>query len=82
MEIRKWLENLKKEKKRKKLVRAAKELEAKADPSLPKNRLPKNGVVKQFEEKEEVLSFLFLFVELSQYRNFWYQIDHDLKLIS
>ena len=82
MEIRKWLENLKKEKKRKKLVQAAKELEAKADPSLPKKRLPKNGVVKQFEEKEEVLSFLFLFGELSQYRNFWYQIDHDLKLIS
>lgn len=82
MEIRKWLENLKKEKKRKKLVQAAKELEAKADPSLPKKRLPKNGVVKQFEEKEEVLSFLFLFVELSQYRNFQYQIDHDLKLIS
>ena len=82
MEIRKWLENLKKEKKRKKLVQAAKELEAKADPSLPKKRLPKNGVVKQFEKKEEVLSFLFLFVELSQYRNFWYQIDHDLKLIS
>ena len=82
MEIRKWLENLKKEKKRKKLVQAAKELEAKAYPSLPKKRLPKNGVVKQFEEKEEVLSFLFLFVELSQYRNFWYQIDHDLKLIS
>ena len=50
MEIRKWLENLKKEKKRKKLVQAAKELEAKADPSLPKKRLPKNGVVKQFEE--------------------------------
>ena len=82
MEIRKWWQNLKKEKKRKKLVQAAKELEAKADPSLPKKRLPKNGVVKQFEEKEEVLSFLFLFVELSQYRNFWYQIDHDLKLIS
>lgn len=82
MEIRKWLENLKKEKKRKKLVQVAKELEAKADPSLPKKRLPKNGVVKQFEEKEEVLSFLFLFVELSKYRNFWYQIDHDLKLIS
>lgn len=82
MEIRKWWQDLKKEKKRKKLVQAAKELEAKADPSLPKKRLPKNGVVKQFEEKEEVLSFLFLFVELSQYRNFWYQIDHDLKLIS
>lgn len=46
MEIRKWLENLKKEKKRKKLVQAAKELEVKADPSLPKKRLPKNGVVK------------------------------------
>ena len=46
MEIRKWLENLKKEKKRKKLVQAAKALEAKADPSLPKKRLPKNGVVK------------------------------------
>ena len=56
MGIRKWLENLKKEKKRKKLVQAAKELEAKADPSLPKKRLPKNGVVKQFEEKEEVIS--------------------------
>ena len=82
MEIRKWGQDLKKEKERKKLVQAAKELEAKADPSLPKKRLPKNGVVKQFEEKEEVLSFLFLFVELSKYRNFWYQIDHDLKLIS
>ena len=82
MEIRKWWQDLKKEKERKKLVRAAKELESRADPSLPKKRLPKNGVVKQFEEKEEVLSFLFLFVELSQYRNFWYQIDHDLKLIS
>ena len=43
MEIRKWLENLKKEKKRKKLVQAVKELEAKADPSLPKKRLPKMG---------------------------------------
>ena len=46
MEIRKWLENLKKEKKRKKLVRAAKELEAKADSSLPKKTLPKNRAVK------------------------------------
>ena len=46
MEIRKWLENLKKEKKRKKLVQAAKELEAKADPRLPKEQLTKNGVVK------------------------------------
>lgn len=36
----------KKEKERKKLVRAAKELESRADPSLPKKRLPKNGVVK------------------------------------
>lgn len=46
MEIRKWLENLKKEKKRKELVKSAQELEAKADPSLPKKRLPKNEVVK------------------------------------
>ena len=47
MEIRKWWKDLKKEKERKKLVQAAKELEAKADPSLPKKRLPKNEVVKQ-----------------------------------
>ena len=47
MKIRKWWQDLKKEKERKKLVQAAKELEAKADPSLPKKRLPKNGVVKQ-----------------------------------
>lgn len=46
MEIVKWLKGLKKEKKRKKLVQAAKELEAKADPRLPKKRLPKNEVVK------------------------------------
>lgn len=46
MEIRKWLENLKKEKKRKKLVQAAQELEAKVDPSLPKKRLPENKAVK------------------------------------
>ena len=46
MEIRKWWQDLKKEKKRKKLVQSAKELEAKADPSLPKKRLPKNEVVK------------------------------------
>ena len=46
MEIRKWWQDLKKEKKRKELIQAAKELEAKADPSLPKKRLPKNGVVK------------------------------------
>ena len=55
MEIRKWLENLKKEKKRKKLVQAAKELEAKADPSLPKKRLPKNGVVKYYPVAEASL---------------------------
>ena len=47
MEIRKWLENLKKEKKREKLVQAAKKLEAKADPSLPKKTLPKNRAIKQ-----------------------------------
>ena len=46
MEIRKWWQDLKKEKERKKLVQVAKELEAKADPSLPKKRLPKNEVVK------------------------------------
>ena len=46
MEIRKWWQALKKEKKRKELIRAAQKLEAKADPSLPKKRLPKNGVVK------------------------------------
>ena len=47
MEIRKWWKDLKKEKKRKKLVQAAKELEAKADPSLPKKTLPKIRAVKQ-----------------------------------
>ena len=36
----------KKRKETEKLVRAAKELEAKADPSLPKKLLQKNGVVK------------------------------------
>ena len=46
MKIRKWWQDLKKEKERKKLVQAAKELEANADPILPKKRLPKNGVVK------------------------------------
>ena len=46
MEIGNWWQNLKKEKKREKLVQAAKKLEAKADPRLPKKRLPKNGVVK------------------------------------
>ena len=47
MEIRKWLENLKKEKKREKLVQAAQKLESKADPSLLKKTLPKNRAVKQ-----------------------------------
>ena len=46
MEIRKWWQDLKKEKKRKELIQAAKELEAKADPSLPKKRLPENRAVK------------------------------------
>lgn len=47
MEIRKWLENLKKEKTREKLVQAAQKLESEADPSLPKKTLPKNRAVKQ-----------------------------------
>lgn len=47
MEIRKWLENLKKEKTREKLVQAAQKLESKADPSLLKKTLPKNRAVKQ-----------------------------------
>ena len=46
MKIRKWWQDLKKEKERKKLVQAAKELEAKVDPSLPKKRLPENRAVK------------------------------------
>lgn len=46
MGIRQWWQELKKEKKRKELVKSAQELEAKADPSLPKKRLPKNEVVK------------------------------------
>ena len=47
MEIRKWWQDLKKEKERKKLVQAAQKLESKADPSLPKKTLPKNRAVKQ-----------------------------------
>ena len=39
-------EELKKEKKRKELVKSAHELEAKVDPSLPKKRLPENKAVK------------------------------------
>ena len=46
MKIRKWWQDLKKEKKRKELVKSAQTLEAKVDPSLPKKRLPKNEVVK------------------------------------
>jgi len=46
MEIGNWWQNLKKEKKREKLVQAAKKLEAKADPSLLKKTLPKNRAVK------------------------------------
>lgn len=46
MGIKEWWKNLKNERERKKLVQSAKKLEAKADPSLPKKRLPKNGVMK------------------------------------
>lgn len=46
MGIRQWWQELKKEKKRKELVKSAQTLEAKVDPSLPKKRLPKNRVVK------------------------------------
>ena len=55
MEIRKWWKNLKKEKERKKLVQAAKELEAKADSSLPKKKLPENKAVKQRKRSIRVL---------------------------
>ena len=46
MEIRKWWQELKKEKKRKELIRAAQKLENKVDPSMPKKTLPKNRAVK------------------------------------
>ena len=46
MGMKQWWQKIKKEKKREKLVQAAKKLEAKADPRLPKKQLPKNGVVK------------------------------------
>ena len=46
MEIRKWWKKQKKEKERKKLVQAAQKLENKADPSLPKKKLPENRAVK------------------------------------
>ena len=55
MKIRKWWQDLKKEKERKKLVQAAKELEAKVDPSLPKKRLPENRAVKQRRRSIRVL---------------------------
>lgn len=46
MKIRKWWQDLKKEKKRKELVKSAQKLEAKVDSSLPKKRLPENKAVK------------------------------------
>lgn len=46
MGIRQWWQALKKEKKRKELVQAAQKLENKADPSLPKKKLPENRAVK------------------------------------
>ena len=46
MGIRQWWQEIKKENKRKELVKSAQELEAKVDSSLPKKRLPKNEVVK------------------------------------
>lgn len=46
MGIRQWWQELKKEKKRKELVKSAQALEAKVDPSLPKKRLPENSAVK------------------------------------
>ena len=46
MKVVEWWQKREKEKKQKKLLTAAQKLEAKADPSLPKKRLPKNGAVK------------------------------------
>lgn len=46
MKVVEWWQKREKEKKQKKLLTAAQKLEAKADPSLPKKRLPKNGTVK------------------------------------
>lgn len=46
MGIRQWWQALKKEKKRKELIRAAQKLENKVDPSMPKKRLPENRAVK------------------------------------
>ena len=60
MGIRQWWQELKKEKKRKELVKSAQELEAKADPSLPKKRLPKNEVVKQDSFRNVTHSYFHL----------------------
>ena len=46
MGIRQWWQALKKEKKRKELIRATQKLENKVDPSIPKKTLPKNRAVK------------------------------------
>ena len=46
MGIRQWWQALKKEKKRKELIRAAQKLENKVDPRIPKKTLPKNRAVK------------------------------------
>lgn len=46
MKVVEWWQKREKEKKQKKLLTAAQKLEAKADLSLPKKRLPKNGAVK------------------------------------
>ena len=46
MGIRQWWQALKKEKKRKELVKSAQTLEAKVDSSFPKKRLPENRAVK------------------------------------
>ena len=55
MKIRKWWQDLKKEKKRKELVKSAQKLEAKVDSSLPKKRLPENKAVKQRRRSIRVL---------------------------
>ena len=43
MGIRQWWQALKKEKKRKELIRAAQKLENKVDPSIPKKTLPQKS---------------------------------------
>ena len=59
MGIRQWWQALKKEKKRKELIRAAQKLENRVDPSMPKKTLPKNRAVKQeiigVEKKRELV---------------------------